>query len=151
MNAAPVAFVVDASVGVKLFVAEPLSAAADALFALLTADPPGRLVVPDLFYVECANILWKHVRRFGYSADDARQNLADLTALSVIAVPIVDLVAEALPIALDNGISAYDACYVALARRLQLPLVTADERLVRVFARSTDRVEGLGTFNLPSP
>ncbi|HKZ84931.1 MAG TPA: type II toxin-antitoxin system VapC family toxin, partial [Anaerolineae bacterium] len=62
MNRTPLECVVDASVGIKLFIAEPLSNLADALFAHLAADPPGRLMVPDLFFIECANILWKHVR-----------------------------------------------------------------------------------------
>jgi len=37
--------VVDASVGIKLFVDEPLSDQAHALFAKLTEDPPAELVV----------------------------------------------------------------------------------------------------------
>ena len=44
--------VVDASVGVKLFLAEEGSDAADALFAQLTESPPARFYVPDLFYSE---------------------------------------------------------------------------------------------------
>jgi hypothetical protein len=36
-----VACVVDASVGIKLFLAEELTDCADALFARLAADPPG--------------------------------------------------------------------------------------------------------------
>ena len=59
MSAGPGRFVVDASVGIKLFVAEPLGEQADALFGLLAADPPAYLFVPDLFYIGCANILWK--------------------------------------------------------------------------------------------
>lgn len=51
--------VVDASVGVKLFVNEAESELADRLFARLTAQPAAQFYVPDLFYIECANILWK--------------------------------------------------------------------------------------------
>jgi hypothetical protein len=38
------------------------------IFAHLTDDPPARFYLPDLFYTECANILWKVVQRFGYPA-----------------------------------------------------------------------------------
>ncbi|GAB4533470.1 MAG: hypothetical protein Kow0063_15510 [Anaerolineae bacterium] len=41
--------VVDASVGIKLFLIEPLSERADALFNQLTETPPVRFYVPDLF------------------------------------------------------------------------------------------------------
>ena len=70
--------VVDASVGIKLFLVEPLADRADTLFASLTESPPARLYVPDLFFIECANILWKYVHRFGHSPENARQDIADL-------------------------------------------------------------------------
>jgi hypothetical protein len=73
--------VVDASVGIKLFLIEPLSDRTDALFAHLVDDPPSQFYVPDLFSIECTNILWKYVRRFGYPADAAKQDVAHLTKL----------------------------------------------------------------------
>ena len=93
--------------------------------------------MPDLFYIECVNILWKYVRRFGYSPEAARQDVADLVRLSLLAVSTADLAEDALALALEHGITAYDAAYVALAQRLSLPLVTADESLVR-------RLDGAG-------
>jgi predicted nucleic acid-binding protein len=130
----PGGYVVDASVGIKLFVAEPLSDRADALFAQLTAQPPIRLYVPDLFYSECANILWKYVRRFGYPRADAQQAVADLVSLNLRRIAALQLLTEALGIAISRDVTAYDACYVALADRLRLPLITADESLARKLA-----------------
>ena len=129
--------VVDASVGIKLFLVEPLAGRADHLFDTLAATSPARLYVPDLFYVECTNILWKYVRRFGYSPEAARQDVADLVRLPLLAVSTADLAEDALALAVEHGITAYDAAYVALAQRLSLPLVTADEALVR-------RLDGTG-------
>jgi predicted nucleic acid-binding protein len=126
--------VVDASVGIKLFLVEPLADRADALFAALAATPPARLYVPDLFYVECTNILRKYVRHFGYSAESARQDVADLVRLSLQAVSTASLAEAALDLALEHGLTAYDAAYVALAHKLSLPLVTADEALIRWLA-----------------
>ena len=138
--------VIDASVGIKLFLIEPLSDRADALFAHLTDDPPARFYVPDLFFIECANILWKYVRRFGYPAEDAYQNIVDLTRLPLRAVSTGELAAEALEAAVVHGITAYDAAYVALAQRLSLPLVTADEVLVRRLANTPFDVRWLGEW-----
>lgn len=143
------ACVVDASVGIKLFIEEDLSDKADALFAQLAADPPARLYVPDLFYIECSNILWKHCRRFGYRLDQARDALADLHALALIGTPTKELMLNSLEIAAAHGVTAYDASYVALAEKLAVPLVTADEKLVRMLVASPHHVHWLG--NLPIP
>jgi predicted nucleic acid-binding protein len=46
-------------------------------------------------------------------------------------VPTAALVKHALALATLHNISAYDAAYVALSDRLSLPMVTAEEALVR--------------------
>jgi predicted nucleic acid-binding protein len=125
--------VVDASVGIKLFLVEPLSDQADALFAHLSDDPPARLYVPDLFLIECASILWKYVHRFGYATEAAAQDVADLVRLPLRAVSMAELAEDVLALAVQYGSTAYDAAYVALAQRLALPFVTADEALVHRF------------------
>lgn len=138
--------VVDASVGIKLFLVEPLSERADTLFAHLTDDPPSRFYVPDLFFIECTNILWKYVRRFGYPTDAAQQDVADLVRLPLQVVPTAALAEAALELSVQHGSTAYDAAYVALARRLSLPQVTADEALARRFEDTDLDVRFLGDW-----
>lgn len=135
--------VVDASVGIKLFLVEPLSEQADALFDHLTDTPPARFYVPDLFFIECTNILWKYVRHFDYPADTAQQDVVDLTRLPLQSVSAATLASDALALAVEYGSTTYNAAYVALARRLSLPLVTADEALVRRFAETDQSVRFL--------
>ncbi len=130
-EASPFNCVVDASVGIKLCVTEPLSEEADALFAHLSDTPPAHLYVPDLFFIECANVLWKYVQRFAYSPEVALQNVLDLTHLPLHVAPVQSLTEVALALAMGQHITAYDAAYVALAQRLSLPMITADETLVR--------------------
>ena len=138
--------VVDASVGIKLFLVEPLSEQADALFARLAEDPSVQLYIPDLFFVECANILWKYVQWHGYPAQNAHKDLADLLRLPLHAVATRELVGEALALAITHSITAYDATYAALSRHLCLPLVTADESLVRRLVGSPLDVRWLGEW-----
>jgi predicted nucleic acid-binding protein len=138
--------VVDASVGIKLFLIEPLSERVDALFDHLTDTPPARFYVPDLFFIECTNILWKYVRRFGYPADAAQRDVHDLARLPIQIVSTAALAEDALTVAVEHGATAYDAAYVALACGVSLPLVTADEALVDRFAEGDADVRFLGDW-----
>ena len=121
--------VVDASVGIKLFLEEEGADIVDQVFSGLGEDPPVRLYVPDLFYIECANILWKYVRRFAYPVEDARDDLQALRLLQLETITTERLLAGAFDLAVTHEMTVYDACYVALAAMLELPLLTADERL----------------------
>jgi predicted nucleic acid-binding protein len=138
--------VVDASVGIKLSVIEPLSDRADSLFGHLADNPPSRLYVPGLFFIECTNILWQYVSRFGYDGEAARQDVGDLSALPLGAVSTSALAEPALELSLAYGGTAYDSAYVALADRLSLPLVTADEELVKRFENSAIDVRSLAAW-----
>jgi predicted nucleic acid-binding protein len=138
--------IIDASVGIKLFLVEPLSDRTDALFARLTDNPPSQFYVPDLFFIECTNILWKYVQRFGYSADAARQNVADLVRLPLQIISTAALVEMVLDLSVAHGSTAYDSAYIALAQQLSLPFVTADEALVRRFGDMGLDVRFLGDW-----
>ncbi len=140
----PSVFVVDASVAIKLFLQEAYSDRAQALFERLTERPRVVLCAPDLLIAECANILWKCVHRLRLDAEEANQHTGALAALEVRSWPTRDLATSALALALEFEISAYDACYVALAKSLNCPLVTADERLVRKVSAGQVEVLWLG-------
>ena len=145
----PLRCVVDASVVIKLFVTEPDSAQADALFAHLAADPDARFYAPSLLYAECANILWKYVRRFGYDRKEAERSLSLLMELAIDVVEVKDIVVAAQKLALARGISVYDACYAAASEQVGAPLVTADERLAEKLAGARPAVFVLRQFPVP--
>ena len=133
MSDLPLRYVVDASVGIKLFVSEEFSEQTGALFSYLTAEPPAEFHVPDLFYIECTNILLKYTRRFGRSLKDAQADIADLKLLSLRLTSTADLMEDALLLASEKNLTAYDACYAILARKLDIPLITADKQLAQAF------------------
>jgi predicted nucleic acid-binding protein len=151
MIAVLVACVVDASVGIKLVVTEALSAEAHALFAHLTRDPAAQFAVPRLFDIECANILWKLVQRAALPPADAHQHLAGLLTLRLQRLPVTGLAADALRIACDHGVTAYDARYVAASERLGVPFITADTRLVNRLAGAPFNVLDLAGLTIPPP
>ncbi|MFB3883191.1 MAG: type II toxin-antitoxin system VapC family toxin [Armatimonadota bacterium] len=129
MKALPSICVLDASVIIKVFVNESHSGEIRDLLRQRDADTASVLLVPDLLFVECANILWKRVRREGYPADSAKANLAELKSFGLSSTPTSNLIERALEIACDCQVTAYDACYAALAEQTGVPFVTADHRL----------------------
>ena len=75
------AYILDASVGIKLFAEEDDSDKVDALFQRFADEPDARLHVPTLFFTECTNILWKLARRGDRTAEDVQADVRDLISL----------------------------------------------------------------------
>jgi len=123
--------VMDASVGIKLFIEEEFSDKVQRLFAKLTEDPQAEIHVPDLFYIECANILLKYTRRFDRPLEDSLADIKDLGKLALKTTSTLELVEDALQLASEKKLTAYDACYAVLAQKLGLPLITADAPLAK--------------------
>lgn len=136
MSALPESCVVDASVGIKLFLEEDGSERVKQLFAWGFQQSDECLFVPDLFFIECANILWKKVQRAEFPFDSAADSIADLKSLELVATPTSDLITVAFDIACAHRVTAYDACYVALSEIKDVPLITADRKLREALAGS---------------
>jgi len=129
-------FVIDASVAAKWFLplsGEPL---ADEALQLLTGYAEGRwqFAVPDLFWAECANILWKAVRQGRWTRSAAEKAILALQARRLPTTSSQDLLEEAFSIAATFDHTVYDSLYVALAVRSKGELVTADARLAHALA-----------------
>ncbi len=118
---------VDASVAIKWVVEEPDSRAANQLLE-------GELVAPDLVLVEAANVLWQRTRRLALPPSQATDAMAGLRRFFAEIYPVASLIDRALAISLELDHPVYDALYLALARDLGVPLVTADRRLVAACA-----------------
>jgi predicted nucleic acid-binding protein len=117
------AAIVDASVAVKWVVNERGSEQARLLSR-------ARLEAPDLLLIECANILWKKVRVRDLTRTDAAARLVLLRQAPVTLADSRSLLETALELSFDLRHPVYDCVYLALALRRDVPLVTADERLV---------------------
>jgi predicted nucleic acid-binding protein len=89
-----------------------------------------RLHVPDLFFVECAGILCKAVRERRWPQARADRALTKLTGWPLVVTPVRELLTKAVAIAHAMKITAQDGCYVALATREGIPLVTDDLKLI---------------------
>jgi predicted nucleic acid-binding protein len=113
--------VVDASVVAAIAFGEP-----DAERAAKLIDNAD-LVAPHLLRFEVTNIAWKKIRRHVKQADLIAAGLRLALELDV---DYVEVDHEAvLDLAVEKGVTAYDASYLWLSRALRAPLVTFDERL----------------------
>jgi predicted nucleic acid-binding protein len=88
-----------------------------------------RAHVPDLVYVETASALSKYIRAGTITEEEADERLTQIVVAPLEAVPLRLLCRQALALARLRGLSAYDACYLALAIGYDAVLVTADRRL----------------------
>lgn len=129
MSEIPNRFVLDASVGIKLFIEEEYSEQAEKLLRQISDDPQAEIHVPDLFYIECANILLKYTRRFNRPIEDSLADIQDLGNLVLKSTPTSQLVVDSLHLANIKNLTSYDSCYAVLAKNLGIQLVTADRRL----------------------
>ena len=121
---------IDASVAVKLAFQEEFSGQAVALM-YDAAERGEALAVPELFGYEVTNSALQRVRRHGLTASVAARGLALILSLPLRAFDLSAAHAEAFEVASDLNLrAAYDAHYLVLARREQVPLWTADIRLL---------------------
>ncbi len=120
----------DASVAVKwcLPVAETL---VDAAVDLLNRHHERHItfLVPDLFWPEFGNVMWKAVRQGRCTPELALDAVRTTKALALPTFASVNLLELALDISLQYQRTFYDSIYLALAVAEHATLVTADERL----------------------
>lgn len=128
--------VVDASVAVKWClpsVRQELAAEAEELLASSRREEV-RFLVPDLFWIELANALWKALRRNEISSSHAASAMSFMRDLGIATLHSMDIVPLALDLATIRGRTVYDSVYVALAMQSQSNLITADERIADALA-----------------
>ena len=122
--------VLDSSVALTWAFEDEQSDAAD---VLVRSIRPGQVRVPSLWFFETANGLLSAVRRNRLSFEEALHVRKLLVQLPVSA----DLPAHGatfnrtLELAHQFDLSVYDAAYLEVADRLELPLATLDRRLAR--------------------
>jgi predicted nucleic acid-binding protein len=104
-----------------------------------------QFLVPDLFWLELANALWKRVWKGNIDTPWAERAYAKVEELGIPTIDCLELVPKALQLAIKQGRTVYDSLYVALAMQSRADLITADERLANALAARFP-VKWLGAF-----
>jgi predicted nucleic acid-binding protein len=91
---------------------------------------------PESLHAEAANALVLYVRAGRLTPAQAARGLTFVFSSGISFEPLRELVLPALEYSLRHGLSAYDACYLALAEQADARLVTADRRLAELATRA---------------
>lgn len=120
--------VLDASVAISWCLPDESNTYADGIIARLSTEPGH---VPQIWAIEVANSLAIGLRRNRYEQSSLPRLLADLSSLNIAehVLPRNDVWNRLILVATTHALSVYDASYIELAERLQLPLATLDLRL----------------------
>jgi len=125
-------YVVDTSVAVKWFLPETHSELALTLF-----KPKYRLKVPDLFWLEIADVFRSHAVRRILSRAEAESAWRLCVQADLLTKSTDPSVAErALELALETGTRVYDCLFLSMALGEECPLVTADRKFFNMIKKS---------------
>jgi predicted nucleic acid-binding protein len=116
-------FVVDANVAIKWVLTEIYTDNASRLLSNSYT-----LFVPDFFFSEIGNILWKQVRFKLLTPEEAQWSYHQIVITPLQIYQSQLLVPLGLDIAIRTQQAVYDCVYLALAVQQKCQMVTADER-----------------------
>jgi predicted nucleic acid-binding protein len=129
--------VLDASFLVKLVLEEDGSEKARSLIRAWARE--GRtLLTVDSALSEALNAIWKHAVKVGdLNREEAMNSSRDLLMIwsKMRTYPSENIVVEALKLALEEGVTVYDALYIQLAESVNAALATFDKELSMVASR----------------
>jgi predicted nucleic acid-binding protein len=128
------AFVLDTSIALKWFL-EDENDRAYSLAILGSLSAQYRPVVPWLWYYEVANVLLIQVHRKRIVFEEVKAFLSLIGEMAIdIDAPEKRTILELPYLARAHQLTGYDAAFLELAIRLELPLATGDQALVRAAA-----------------
>jgi predicted nucleic acid-binding protein len=135
MTVGTVDLVVDAGVAIKWYIPKVHEADAKRLL-----DPAYTLHVPELFFVEFGNIVWKKARLLKVpeiTVDEGRDILRLLLGVDLNVHAMAPLTELAYDLAAGaQGMTVHDGSYLVLAQRLGARLITADRGFHNALKRS---------------
>jgi predicted nucleic acid-binding protein len=124
-------FVLDCSVAVAWMLPDESNEQTN---QLLTNMPNSVVWVPHLWRTEIANAMRAAYRQKRVSLEVALKNLEQLNVFNIQIAPEdlgQDAPAHILQFSLKHDLSSYDASYLYIASRMNLPLATLDKNLRR--------------------
>jgi predicted nucleic acid-binding protein len=124
-------FVLDNSVAMRWCFESGAHPYADSVLNLLATGDTA--IVPVLWFYEASAVLSRAQNAGMLAASKGAEFISELESLSIIAddAGVARVLTDVHRLALSYRLMSYDAAYLELALRLDLPLATLDDELVR--------------------
>jgi predicted nucleic acid-binding protein len=101
------------------------------------------VMAPAVWEAELANVVWMAIRKGIVPLEDGPRQLDLAGGLGIRSVPVRTLWHGGLSCAVEPGLAVYDALFVELARRENLPLATFDTKILNAFPNIAKRPRAL--------
>ena len=123
-------FVLDCSIACAWLFEDEQDAEADRILQVMTETSA---VVPSLWYLEITNVLTLAVRRGRITQQSSHKAFSLLKALPIVAdqYPIDKSIQTTATLAREFSLTSYDAAYLELALRRDLPISSLDKKLLQ--------------------
>ncbi len=127
-------FVLDCSVAISWCLVDESDDYAEAVLEIM---PNAEAFVPGIWALEIANTLLVAERRNRMNPEQTQRAIRFLESLFIQIDPLTETQAlsDTLILGREQRLAAYDAAYLELALRLELPLATIDIRLAEAAKR----------------
>ena len=142
-------YILDSNIALKWVLAEPDTTPARQLRADFQ-NALHDLLAPDVFSVEIAHALTRAERQGRIATSQAGYLWADIMSTPPQLVPSGPLLPRAIRISSSERAGVYDCLYVALAEREGCELLTADDKLIKMFQPIFACIKPLSSLQ-PSP
>jgi predicted nucleic acid-binding protein len=136
--------IVDTSAFVKLFYSEKNSDKMDSLMQLLIKNGE-RILSMDLILYELGQIVLRKHKMGVIMARDFPQRLSAMTVN--VLFPDDAILSSAMDISREFDTSFYDATYIAVSQKMDLPIVTEDQELIKKFENAMNIEEAYGIYS----
>ena len=132
--------VIDASIALAWV--HPSQATKETAELLTDVENGTKVVVPSLWFLETANALLVLERRKKLTKEERTKALARLAALNATCDELgyTAVFTRVSALASKHGLSVYDACYLELSTRRNLPLASLDTALLSAATREAAKL-----------
>jgi predicted nucleic acid-binding protein len=132
-------FILDASVCLASLLDQPQAERGDLALSRISVEP---VYVPAHWAIEVTNVLAREARRGVISADRAMALAREAAGWPLIVddETHLNVFSAVMAVAMDLGLTTYDAAYLELSDRIGVPLATFDRELADAARRAGVRL-----------